>query len=106
MYKTLIQPFVFALVCALSCREMVLTAATLPSGFTETAVGSGWNEVVGLTVAPDGRLYAWERGGKVWLVENGVKSATPFIDISEEVGAWRDFGLLGFCLHPDFPRTS
>jgi len=85
---------------------MVLTAATLPSGFTETAVGSGWNEVVGLTVAPDGRLYAWERGGKVWLVENGVKSATPFIDISEEVGAWRDFGLLGFCLHPDFPRTS
>jgi glucose/arabinose dehydrogenase/PKD repeat protein len=81
-------------------------AATLPAGFTETPIGSGWTEVVGLTFAADGRMYAWERGGKVWIVENGVKSATPFIDISEEVGAWRDFGLLGFCLHPDFQHNG
>ena len=76
--------------------------ATLPAGFTETPVASGWSEVVGLTFAADGRMYAWERGGKVWIVENGVKSAAPFLDLSEEVGGWRDFGLLGFCLHPDF----
>src|SRR6185369_10865975 len=82
------------------------SAASLPAGFTETPIGSGWTEVVGLTFAPDGRMYAWERGGKVWIVENGVKSATPFIDISEEVGAWRDFGLLGFCLHPDFVHNG
>ncbi len=77
-------------------------AANIPSGFVEEPVGSGWNEVVGLTFAPDGRMYAWERGGKVWIMENGVKSATPFIDLREEVGGWRDFGLLGFCLDPNF----
>jgi 2-polyprenyl-6-methoxyphenol hydroxylase-like FAD-dependent oxidoreductase len=77
-------------------------AASLPTGFRETAVGSGWNEVVGLTFAADGRMYVWERGGKVWLVENGVKSATPFIDLREEVGGWRDFGLLGFAFDPRF----
>jgi PKD repeat protein/glucose/arabinose dehydrogenase len=77
-------------------------AATLPSGFVETPIGSGWTEVVGLTFAADGRMYAWERGGKVWIVEHGVKASTPFIDLSEEVGGWRDFGLLGFCLHPNF----
>jgi glucose/arabinose dehydrogenase/PKD repeat protein len=79
-----------------------LWAANLPTGFVEETVGFGWNEVVGVTFAADGRMYAWERGGKVWIVENGVKSATPFLDLSEEVGGWRDFGLLGFCLHPQF----
>ncbi len=34
--------------------------------------------------------------------ENGVKSAAPLIDISQEVGDWRDYGLLGFALDPDF----
>lgn len=51
-------------------------------------------------------MYAWERGGKVWIVENGVKSATPFIDLREEVGGWRDFGLLGFCLDPNFTSNG
>jgi hypothetical protein len=41
-------------------------------------------------------------GGHVWIVENGVNAPSPFVDIAEEVGGWRDFGLLGFALHPDF----
>ena len=79
-----------------------MAAATLPAGFVEQEIGGTWNEAVGLTFAPDGRMYVWERAGRVWIVENGVKSATPFLDISQEVGGWRDFGLLGFALHPDF----
>src|SRR5256885_3367714 len=47
-------------------------------------------------------MDVWEHGGRIWIVENGVKSAQPFLDISDEVGGWRDFGLLGFALHPDF----
>src|SRR5947207_15471651 len=67
-----------------------IDAASLPSGFLESTVAGGWNEVVGLTFAADSRIYAWERTGKVWMVENGVKSATPFIDLREEVGGWRE----------------
>jgi glucose/arabinose dehydrogenase len=77
-------------------------AASLPAGFVEEQIGGTWNEAVGLTFASDGRMYVWERGGRVWIVENGVKSTAPFLDIRDEVAGYRDFGLLGFALHPDF----
>jgi glucose/arabinose dehydrogenase len=87
-----------------------LTAArssALPSGFSESDLGGGWNEVAGLAFSADGtRLYVVERGGKVWILENGVKQPTPFLDISDEVGGWRDFGLLGFALHPNFEHNG
>jgi glucose/arabinose dehydrogenase len=51
-------------------------------------------------------MYVWERAGRVWIVEDGVKLSPPLIDISEEVGGWRDFGLLGFALHPNFRQNG
>lgn len=83
-------------------------AATLPTNFVETAIGGTWNEAVGLTFgpAPDNHLFVWERGGRVWIVENGIKLSTPFLDLHEEVGGWRDFGLLGFCLDPNFATNG
>src|SRR5207249_1037655 len=81
-------------------------ARALPPGFANTAIGGTWNEVSGLAFSSDGtRLYVVERGGKVWIVLNGVKQSTPFLDISDEVGAWRDFGMLGFALHPNFEQN-
>ena len=55
-----------------------------------------------MTFDNNGRMYVWERRGQVWIVENGIKSAQPLIDIREEVGNWRDFGMLGVALDPDF----
>ncbi|MEQ1860005.1 MAG: PKD domain-containing protein [Chthoniobacteraceae bacterium] len=84
-------------------------AAPLPTDFIEQAVGSGWNAPVGIafdTSAANNRSYVWERGGRVWIVENGVKFATPLVDISEEVMAWRDFGLLGVALDPQFQQNG
>jgi glucose/arabinose dehydrogenase len=78
-------------------------AMALPPGFTLEAVGSNWNEAVGMTFTADGRMYVWERGGRIWHVDsNGVKSAQPVLDISDEVGGWRDYGLLGVALHSNF----
>src|SRR3954447_17266541 len=82
--------------------NMPSSAATLPVNFVEQAIGGTWNEAAGLTFAADGRMYVWERAGRVWIMENGVKSSQAFLDISDEVGGWRDFGLLGFALHPNF----
>ncbi|NOS69040.1 MAG: PKD domain-containing protein [Verrucomicrobia bacterium] len=81
-------------------------SASLPSGFIEQTVGSGWNEAVGLTFAADGRMFVWERGGRVWTMTNGVKSSVPFLDINDEVGAWGDFGMHGFCLDPNFTNNG
>ena len=81
-------------------------AATLPAGFTETILngpaGANWNECVGMTFDDSGRMYVWERAGRVWIQEYGASSWSLLIDIGEEVGGWRDFGLLGFALDPNF----
>ena len=79
-----------------------LTLAAQPIGFVDQLYVSGWNQVVGFTWDGNGRMYAWEKNGKVWIVENGSRLATPLLDISDEVGGWRDFGLVGFTLDPDF----
>ncbi len=73
-----------------------------PNGFSDELVIDGWSQAVGVTFDENGRMYVWEKGGKVWAVENGVKTSEPLIDISEEVGNWRDFGLIGFALDPNF----
>jgi glucose/arabinose dehydrogenase/PKD repeat protein len=84
-------------------------AAVLPAGFVEQAIGEGWHSPLGIafdTSCPNNRLYVWERAGKVWLVENGIKSTTPLIDLSAEVMAWRDLGLLSVTLDPHFQENG
>jgi glucose/arabinose dehydrogenase/PKD repeat protein len=77
-------------------------AQSVPSGFNDAVVIGGFTEPVGFTFDANGRLYVWEKAGKVWIVENGTRLPAPLIDISEEVGNWRDHGCLGFALDPDF----
>ena len=63
---------------------------------------NGFNAPVGFTFDANDRMYVWEKAGRVWIVENGVKLNPPLLDISEEVGDWRDHGFLGFTLDPDY----
>lgn len=77
-----------------------------PPGLIEVPVAGGWDQPVGLTFDAGGRMFVWERAGRVWIVENDVKLAAPLIDIAEEVGNWRDFGLLGFALDPEFTTNG
>ena len=86
-------------------------ATTLPNGFTETGIASprangSWNEAVGVTFSTTGRMFVWERGGRVWIVDPNNPVSQPFLDIHEEVLGWRDHGMLGFALHPDFNNTG
>ena len=87
---------------------------TLPSGFFSSDISSGatWSAPVGATFTPDGqRLFVWEKGGRVYVCNrdaggNYVKQSTPVINISDEVGDWRDFGLIGFALDPAFASNG
>ena len=86
-------------------------AATLPGNFTETNVPSPrangtWSEAVGVAFSTTGRMFVWERGGRVWIVDSTNPVTQPLLDISEEVLGWRDHGMLGFALHPDFNNTG
>ncbi|MFT5169343.1 MAG: hypothetical protein ACI8P3_004592 [Saprospiraceae bacterium] len=45
-----------------------------------------FDQAVGLTFDDNGRMYVYEKGGKVWIVEDEQVLPTPLLDISEEVG--------------------
>ncbi len=74
--------------------------AQLPTGFTEQLYSNGWQAPTGLIFDTNGKMYVWEKAGKVYVVENGVKHL--FLDISEEVADYGDLGILGFALDPNF----
>ena len=81
-------------------------AQELPPDFSDALVLGGFTEPVGCTWDANGRSYVWEKGGKVWIIENGVRLPSPLIDLSEEVGNWRDHGMLGFTLDPNFANNG
>lgn len=99
---------VLLLTSLLSLTACVETfGSTLPPYFIEEPIGGEWNEACGLTFDSNGRMYVWERGGRVWIVEtNGNRLSQPLIDLSDEVGGWRDFGMLGFALDPHFEHNG
>jgi len=47
-------------------------------------------------------MFVWEKAGRLWEVTGSARAATPLLDISDEVGDWRDFGMLGVALDPNF----
>ena len=97
MSRTSLLNHLFAIILVVAFAQA--GGATLPSGFTEATIGGTWNEAVGLTFDADGhRMFVWEKGGRVWIVENDTRLPNPLIDISAEVGNWRDHGMLGFAL--------
>lgn len=65
-------------------------------------VEDGFNAAVGVTFDASGVVYVWEKGGIIHVIQNGNKRATPLLDISDEVGNWRDFGLLGVAFDPNY----
>ncbi len=94
------------LICLALLGANSADGAALPSNFSETNIpgptGGAWNEAVGILFDETGRTYVWERQGRVWIREHGASTWSLLIDIAEEVGGWRDFGLLGFALDPNF----
>src|SRR5436190_17509790 len=82
--------------------DSVWGAANVPPGFSESSVAGSWSDAVGVTFEDNGRMYVWERTGKVWFKDPTDGSPTLLLDIHDEVGAFNDFGMLGFALDPNF----
>ncbi|RDC64210.1 Xanthomonalisin [Adhaeribacter pallidiroseus] len=103
--RTGILPAIIWLFFMVVSGPVTLRAQTLPSGFSSSPVSAQWDQAVGLTFSQDGsQMFVWEKAGKVWVVKNNQRKL--LLDISEEVGDWRDFGLLGFTLDPQFSSNG
>lgn len=80
-----------------------LHAATLPAGFSETIV-SGITSPTAMEIAPDGRIFVCEQGGRLRVIKNGVLLATPFLTLNVDSAGER--GLLGIAFDPGFATNN
>jgi glucose/arabinose dehydrogenase len=79
-------------------------SATLPSGFAETRIVTGIASPTALSVAPDGRLFVSEQGGRLRVIKNGALLATPFLTLNVDSSGER--GLLGVAFDPNFATNN
>lgn len=85
------------------CLPLVPVQAQLPAQFVDEVVSSAIADAVGIAFDANGRMFAWSKSGRVYVFQNGLSaSPTLLLDIADEVGDWRDHGMLGFALDPNF----
>lgn len=80
-----------------------LRAQTLPEEFYDERYLGPLDFPTGITFDQSGRMFIWEKAGRVYIADTtGHIFPEPLIDISEEVSNWKDHGLMGFALDPEF----
>jgi len=77
----------------------VVSATTLPPGFTETQI-SGLSKPAAFDIAPDGRVFVCQQGGELRVIKNGILLAAPFLSVTVDQAGER--GLLGIAFDPNF----
>jgi len=75
-------------------------AATVPTGFTDSLVVNGLTDPTAMGLAPDGRIFVCEQGGRLRVIKNGVLLSTPFLTLT--VDSQGERGLLGVAFDPNF----
>jgi glucose/arabinose dehydrogenase len=76
-------------------------------GFTEDVVVTlPVYQAVGLTFAPDGRLFIWQKNGQVRIFKNGALLPTPFLDLAPRVNGNGEQGLMGLALDRNFATNG
>ncbi len=74
--------------------------AAFPEGFTETVVADSLDSPVSMAIAPDGRVFVCEQGGRVRVVRSGRLLPRPFLTVP--AFASLEEGLLGIAFDPRF----
>ncbi len=80
------------------------SAATLPSGFSESVIASGISSATAMEFAPDGRLFVCQQSGQLRVIKNGVLLAMPFLTVTPDSNGER--GLLGVAFDPNFANNQ
>lgn len=88
--------------------SMAVAADEFPVALAPVVTG-GLQKPLFLTHAGDGsdRLFVLEQPGRIRLLEQGVLSAVPFLDLTDRVLMDdTERGLLGLAFHPDYRRNG
>lgn len=71
-------------------------------------VAEGLDQPVLVTAAPGdtSRLFVLEKAGAIRVIQDGVLSPDPFLDLTSQVAAEGERGLLGLAFHPDYAQNG
>lgn len=78
--------------------------SALPLGFTDTVVAGGLTNPTAMDLAPDGRIFVAEQGGKLRVIKNGQLLTTAFVSLT--VNSSGERGLLGVTFDPNFATNQ
>ena len=79
---------------------------------TTSLIARGFQSPTILTNAGDGsnRLFVAEQTGKIFIIKNGMKLLTPFLDLSSKMvkisALYDERGLIGLVFHPDYETNG
>ncbi len=96
-------PNLFLLLAAIGLCSAA-SAATLPSGFSETRIATGLASPTAMAFAPDGRLFVAQQGGQLRVIKNNALLATAFLTVN--VNSSGERGLLGVAFDPNFASNG
>ena len=68
---------------------------------------SGYDFSVYLTAPPGDthRTIVIERGGKIWLLKDGVRQPNPFLDLTSLTGQGHEYGVYTLAFHPQYAQN-
>src|SRR5262249_15777532 len=96
------------LACSLSCDDDDYNnGGGNDDGVSLNLVAEGLNSPVALIESPDnsGRLFLVDQTGQIYIIKDGERMATPFLDISDKLVPMEEGGdergLLGLAFHPE-----
>ena len=106
-WESFVGYFCFALSARIACAQL----PDVPTGTISVEVqtiATGLSSPVDLIPVNDGsgRLFIVEQGGRIKILQNGAVNATPFLDISGQIAAGGEKGLLGLAFHPGFADSA
>lgn len=94
----------FFALCSLCIFTSPCAAASFPEGFEETEVLASLTSPTAMAIAPDGRVFVLEQGGKIIVVKNGAALPAPALQL--DVDNTGERGLLGMTFHPQFATNN
>lgn len=96
---------IFLLCCFLFVvSSFAVHAQVYPANFTQVEVASGIAFPTAMAFAPDGRIFIAQQNGVIHVIKNGIKLATPALQLS--VNSTGERGLIGMTLHPSFSTNG
>lgn len=95
-----VTAWVLLTAAALALAPAPAARAALPPGFVESMVADSLDSPVSMGVAPDGRIFVCEQGGRLRVIKDGRLLARPFLTLPVYVNL--EEGLLGVAFDPAF----